>query len=440
MLDIQYRPKSWSEVIGNDGPVKVFKARCAKGTLKNRSYMLGGPKGCGKTTIARILARSILCASPVDGGPCNACESCQSALDERHECLQEFDAASQGSVEKIRSIMDELDYSHVGGLPTIIILDEAHRLGPAAQDAMLKAMEERRFIAVLCTTEPSKIRPALRDRVDEFNIKPASDESLVARLRHVCEQESIPVDMIGLIELAQSCGGSPRVALNCLEYIHRDSGGVSAAEVRKYFKTDLLSEISHALMSFPTNPKYAMELIDPIMATESAAWARNAISELVVNSWRKKNGLPCKHASIANLYNTASSYPWMDLVNHLSLIPKINVFDVESALYLFLEKSTRPAVIEPPAVEPKRLIVRPQVTKELPQVAPPTKSMKSVAIDGITFTSEERISPLHDRMDGTRGPTGPAMPEVPIEVKYDKTKIPISEQEFIRGLHSRFQK
>jgi len=438
MLDIKYRPQRFEDVIGNDEIVAILKKRSARGSLANRGILLGGPKGSGKTTLARLIAKAIICSERANERPCNSCDGCIQALGGIHPCILEFDAASHGSVDRIRSIVDEQDYSNLDGLPTILILDEAHRLGPAAQDALLKSMEDRRFLVIMCTTEPAKIRPALRDRMDEFPVRPSNQESILTRLRFVCQREGIEADQMALFEISNNVDGSMRVALNALEYI-RSEESVTVASVRKYFKHDVYSALSHALMSIGTDVNYALSVLDPILSTESAAQVRTMISELVVNSFRKKNNLPHKWNDIANLFTSSFEYPWMDLVSDLSSIQRINIYDVEIALVKHLSKRPPEAYREEKKeAKPIQMIKSP--TKVAPVALPPATTTRAISIDGITFSSEERVTSMHDRMEGTRGPTGPSFSEPAVNVKLDRQKIPISEQEFARGLIQRFKK
>jgi hypothetical protein len=195
-------------------------------------------------------------------------------------------------------------------------------------------------------------------------------------------------------------------------------------------------------MSFPTDQVYALSVLDPVMAVESPAWVRTVISDLVVNSFRKSKGLPHKYSDFSTLYNTAHAYPWMDLVAHLGAILKPCAPDIEAALFKFL-KPAQPSVNipqEPRSDDVKPVLRLQKPAPQAPKVQGPTGAKKVLAIDGITFDSEERVTSLHDRMEGSRGPTGPSAPEIPTGVKLDIAKVPLSEQEFIRGLRSRFQK
>ena len=188
--------------------------------------MFGGSKGCGKTTMARIVARAIVCDNLNDGEPCDSCESCNSFTDESSVSFDEYDAATQGTVDRVRSLLSDLDFGSFDGKPRVVILDEAHRLSKGAQDALLKAMEDRRLVVILCTTEPRKIVDAIRSRVEEYPISPPSEDAVVALLRKVCKAEKILVDVDALLIVAKSLKNCPRECICALDTL-RTLGSVS---------------------------------------------------------------------------------------------------------------------------------------------------------------------------------------------------------------------
>jgi len=455
MLDLKYRPTRFSEVVGNAGVVKALLARSRGGSLHGRSMMFGGPKGCGKTSLARISARAASCSDIRDGEPCNECAVCLSLLNESSSSFEEFDAASHGSVDRIRSMVDDLEYGTVDGLKPVLILDEAHRLGPAAQDAMLKAMEERRMTVILCTTEPGKIRPAVRDRVEEYPIRPPSEDQALAWLSSICKSESIAVEDGVLLEVVKSNGCSPRSCLNSV-WTMSVSGGVTIAAVRDLFRYLQIETIARVLRDVTKDPVLSFSELDSVMASESPAWIRDTIVKLISSAARASVGSPPRHGYPTWFYESRNPSEWSSIARFLSSVDRPSASDIELAIIsdnFFTPRPDLPREVSPilpaqvpvpsiqaPVVQPpvqapvvQTPIQPPQaVVKEIAQV--PT-ALKSIELDGVTFRSDEKLTTLDDKMEPSRGVSAP---DESVEVEFDNSRIPMSEQEFSRAFLERF--
>jgi DNA polymerase-3 subunit gamma/tau len=182
--DTTYRPLTFADVLGQEGTVQLLKARLKNGTALDTSYIFSGGSGQGKTTLARIYARAMLCENLDKNNPepCNQCESCRSILNDSSVAFSEQDAASQGGIDQIRRIVDSLPFSVMGASKRIYLFDECHRMSKDAQDVLLKPLEERKMIGMFCTTEPEKVRGAIRSRCEEYSEgyargHPSSDEA-----------------------------------------------------------------------------------------------------------------------------------------------------------------------------------------------------------------------------------------------------------------------
>jgi DNA polymerase III subunit gamma/tau len=450
MFDLKYRPKLFSEVLGNEATCAVLKYRSLHKSFENRSLMFGGPKGSGKTSLARIVCRAMVCLSPDNGEPCNKCDNCEAILSGSHSSVVEFDAASNGTVENIREIVKESDYTNFDGTPHILVLDEAHRLGPASQDALLTAMEDRKLVVIMCTTEPHKIRPALRDRVDEFTVRNPSKSDLVKRLKEICSQESIKADEAILSSLIDGSEDSPRVALNALFFLSR-TVGFTDESVSDYFKFSSVATLRSALLSLSTDLPRSMQMLDGVISRESPGWTHQTLLNLISGSIRTSMNLPCKPVYRVNLLKDDLELV-KSLGRRLSRIDKPNHSDL---LIAFHDVRSHVSDIDEPHVKPEvggsdrtthsnTVVPRTDTLarfKETPTKPEPFKDGPSaeIEINGIKFNTEERISKLHDKIEPGRGPTSDFMREESCQVQYDRTKIPMSEQEFSRVFSERFR-
>jgi DNA polymerase-3 subunit gamma/tau len=177
-LDTRYRPQTYGDVLGQEATVSILKQFVVEGRGFHQSYVFCGQHGSGKTTLGRILARALLCETPVDGAPCDQCLSCQTFLSgDTHECFEELDAATKSGKADLARIIEDVSYSTVSGKRRIYLFDESHRLSKQALDVLLKPMEDntpgsddKRLVCIFCTTEDGRhhllpVRPGVRDPV-----------------------------------------------------------------------------------------------------------------------------------------------------------------------------------------------------------------------------------------------------------------------------------
>lgn len=476
MFDRKYRPRNFRDVVGNDGVVNLLLIRSRQGTLGGRSMMFAGPKGCGKTSLARIVARAIVCASLDNGEPCNECGPCQSVSDGTSMSADEFDAATQGTVEHIRSIVDDLDYGTIDGSPRVIILDEAQRLSKAAQDALLKPVEERDLVAILCTTEPHKVGEALRSRFEEYPVSPPSQDLMVKRLQFVCEAESVPFEVDALRSVVRHLGSCPRTCVAAIETLSA-LGGATASAIRQMFRYGSLESVAEILSAIDSNPTAALDLLADILMSDGPTWVRDHIVLAIASGYRESVGAKATFPVPTKFFPIRGS-KWTELARSLSSLDKPTSADIESIILgsrvaiaataapipfspppaavpsivptavlssVIVEASLPPAPPAPPAVmQPPvafhpptpTLTVKPK--SDPPKPAPPKP--KSIEIDGVIFTSSESLTTLDDKIEkGSCGAPAPPSPRVG-EVELDSSRAPISEKDFARGFRQRIQK
>ncbi len=218
----KYRPQIFGEVIGQEH-VTTTLVREAREKRVAHAYLFAGPRGTGKTSTARILAKAINCEDPrPDGEPCNECATCQAISDGSSLDVQELDAASHNSVENIREIRVQVTMVAAGpSAHRVFILDEAHMLSTAACNALLKTLEEPppNVHFILATTEPYKLLDTIRSRSQRFDFHPVPAEVLTRHLRWVATQEGYEVAEGGLETVARHADGSVRDSLSLLEQV-----------------------------------------------------------------------------------------------------------------------------------------------------------------------------------------------------------------------------
>lgn len=217
----KYRPATFDEVIGQDHVAKTLKNALIGDKLAH-AFLFCGPRGVGKTTCARILAKVINCENKIDGvDPCNECGSCKSFSDSASFNIIELDAASNNSVEAIRTLIEQVRFQPQQGSHKVFIIDEVHMLSTAAFNAFLKTLEEPPpyAIFILATTEKHKILPTILSRCQIFDFKRIQISHIVQQLEHICKAENRTAEPEALQMIAQKADGAMRDALSIYDKI-----------------------------------------------------------------------------------------------------------------------------------------------------------------------------------------------------------------------------
>ena len=215
----KYRPLTFDTVVGQAALTTTLKNAVKSGKLAH-AYLFCGPRGVGKTTCARIFAKAINCQNPTaDGEACNACESCQSFNEQRSLNIFELDAASNNSVEHIKTLMEQTRIPPQLGRYKVFIIDEVHMLSTAAFNAFLKTLEEppAHVIFILATTEKHKILPTILSRCQIYDFERMTIRNTVDHLKHVAEQEGITYEEQALAVIAEKADGGMRDALSIFD-------------------------------------------------------------------------------------------------------------------------------------------------------------------------------------------------------------------------------
>lgn len=223
----KYRPGTFKDVVGQKALTTTLKNAIQNQKLAH-AYLFCGPRGVGKTSCARIFAKTINCMNPTaDGEACNVCESCQAFNEQRSLNIHELDAASNNSVDDIRSLIDQVRIPPALGKYKVFIIDEVHMLSPAAFNAFLKTLEEppHHALFILATTERHKVLPTILSRCQTYNFTRITIADMVEHLEYVASQEGIQAEPEALNVIAQKADGGMRDALSIFDQVASYTNG-----------------------------------------------------------------------------------------------------------------------------------------------------------------------------------------------------------------------
>lgn len=224
-LYLRWRPQRFADVVGQDHVTRTLRNAVVRNCLAH-AYLFTGPRGTGKTSVARILYRAANCEHPLDGDPDNRCHLCVAALEGRALDLVEIDAASNRGIDDIRDLRERVAYRPSQGRYRVYIVDEAHELTPQAWDAFLKTLEEppEHVLFVLATTEAHKVPTTIISRCQRFDFRRISFEATRVQLARVAEAEGLTIDPAVVDRLARSARGGLRDALSLLDQLSAFAG------------------------------------------------------------------------------------------------------------------------------------------------------------------------------------------------------------------------
>ena len=219
-----YRPSTFEEVAGQEHIVKTLQNALATGKLAH-AYLFAGPRGTGKTTMAKLLAKALNCDEGI-GHQCNQCKNCKAIIEGTHPDVLELDAASNNGVDEIRELIDKVKYGTILGRYKVYIIDEVHMLSTGAFNALLKTLEEppEHVIFILATTEPHKILPTILSRCQRYDFTKLSDKDIKARLKAVLEKEGVAYNDEAIDIIISLADGGMRDALSILDQVLAYSG------------------------------------------------------------------------------------------------------------------------------------------------------------------------------------------------------------------------
>ncbi len=253
VLARKWRPQGFEELIGQEPIIRVLKNSIDQGRIAH-AYLFSGPRGVGKTSTARILAKALNCSDGPVASPCGVCNSCVSVTEGTSVDVMEIDGASNNSVNDIRDLRERVKYVPSGGRYKVYIIDETHMLSDAAFNALLKTLEEppSHVVFVLATTASKKIPPTVLSRCQHLVFRKIPISQIRERLKHISESESITIALPAIEMLARAADGSMRDALTMLDQISSFSSDIHESDVKDLLGiTDfsLLVQVASSLLN-----------------------------------------------------------------------------------------------------------------------------------------------------------------------------------------------
>ena len=421
----KWRPNSFSDLVGQEHVASTLRQSVKTGRVSH-SYLFCGPRGSGKTTTARIMAKAVNCLNLQDGDPCNACASCEAINDGRFMDIIELDAASNRGIDEIRDIRDKVNFAPVQGRRKVYILDEAHMLTAGASNAFLKTLEEppEHVIFVLCTTEAHRILATIVSRCQRFDFRRIPSEQVLSRLSEITQAEGASVDTEALRMVARFSAGSLRDAENLLEQLVVSySGGVGVQQVE-----DLLGlghgerwlELARFLLM--GNTSGALEAIN------EAAWDGADLRQLhrqttellraaMLIHWGSDSIVDLPDHTLSQMRGLVKQLPPWRIVKALKIWGEVNMrYDAPSPLPLELasvqicdDSAAPPAPIAPATEE-----VRPPARSPSPSPStPPRNAPPRVAESAPPATARQDPPPGQNQARPAPAQQRPPVPRMP---------------------------
>ena len=296
-LTLRYRPQQFRDLVGND-MIRIILINSIKDSKIRTAYFFCGGRGSGKTTSARIFAKALNCINPIDGEPCNECESCRLINEGKSFDVIEIDAASENSVQSIRELSNSIQYAPINSKRKVVILDEVHCLTVQASNALLKTLEEppAHVVFIFCTTDPQKVLETIKSRTMMFQFQRLQTHEISERLKWICGQENISFDEEALDMISFSVNGGMRDAITLLDQAAIFSGSVDASTVKSIIGFVSYAEVIE-FFSCLEKPEECLRWISNILKKNAPAEVINSILRFIENMILVQNSVISQNLS-----------------------------------------------------------------------------------------------------------------------------------------------
>lgn len=385
----KYRPKTFDDVAGQEVIIRTLKNAVINDKISH-AYLFAGPRGCGKTSIAKIFAKLVNCKDSVEGIPCNKCVCCTQSNEQNMDVI-EMDAASNNGVDEIREINNKVNLVPSLGKYKIYIIDEVHMLTIGAFNALLKTLEEppSHVIFILATTDPHKVPITILSRCQRFDLKKIPVENIYNRLKYICDNENIKIEDDAIWEIARLGDGGLRDAIGILDQVvsyavdtvtlndvHEVNGTISQENVFNLMKNVVnnnLTEVINTITDYSNKGKSIIKITEEIIL-----FLRNAI--LASTTTLEDKNI---YQEINNHFNTDNMLNYISILNEslldmkkfsnpkmileLAFIRMMN----NSYKQILTEKVVEKTIIEKPNIESNI------ITQEIKQPEKITKKIKA---------------------------------------------------------------
>ena len=346
----KYRPASFSDVVGQDVIVKILLNAIQQGKISH-AYLFTGPRGTGKTSIAKIFAKTINCENLKDGEACNECDSCKIINSKQSTDVIEIDAASNNGVDEIRNLKSKITLVPTVSKYKVYIIDEVHMLSTGAFNALLKTLEEppKHVVFILATTEPQKLPTTILSRCQRYDFKKISDEKIFSRLKNIVEIEKINIEDDAIYEIARLSDGGLRDSISlldqassykidkiCSEDIHMVNGTLTIADMAVFIKAIFsknISKVIELLDFYDANGKNIYKLIDEIIF-----FLRNLLIYKCAPSYFTDKKVTDIYADIFNIFTDVDIYEFVNSLNEMKINSK-NANNIKTLLEIEIIKN-----------------------------------------------------------------------------------------------------
>jgi DNA polymerase III subunit gamma/tau len=401
-LDTKYRPSSFNDVLGQEGSIRVLREYVKTGTGFHQSYLFAGPFGSGKTTLARILARALLCDNVSDkGDPCNVCPSCTDILNNGASAnFVEIDAATNSGKQNVKNIVDRLSYSSMNGKKTLYLFDEAHRLTTEALDGLLKPMEDndagsenKKLVCIFCTTEPEGMRQTILSRcAPAFIIKQVAPTKIADRLEYVCGEESLPFEREALELIGEVSDCHIRDALKAVEGVSM-LGEVNLKNTRDYLQVGKRNALIDVLRYVGENLSKSLTALNLVKEYMSPAICYDYLLDLCMEAIKLEHGVGKVKAfwekdKIEDLVQARKDYLAL-IMSHISSKPFKPTFPIIVSDIVFLHNLIDNGTL------PHQIVLPATATKAGESSNPPEQAKKTEGVDAeslpVPYVNKDKV-------------------------------------------------